>query len=90
LLGLNLGQVDLQLFGDEHRAGREGSLAHFNLGNDDGHSTILADAYEPPGREVLSCGGLIHSREAREGEGDEEPAAKRGAGAQEISPGETS
>jgi len=58
MLQPHLFQVDLQLFGDQHRDRGVGALAHLDIGHGQHDLPIALDADEGIGREAIGIGRL--------------------------------
>ena len=54
---MDLAQIHLQLFGEEHRQGGVGALPHLDLVHDEGHAPLTVDADKGVGREGVRRGG---------------------------------
>ena len=56
MLQPHLLQVHLQLFGDQHRDGGVGALAHFDIRHGQDDLPVVVDADEGVGREAIAVG----------------------------------
>jgi len=77
-------QVHLQLFGDQHRDGGIGALAHLDIGHGEDDLPVASDADEGIGRERRARGAFGCMSSTRP-EADQEPSAQRRARTQELS-----
>src|SRR5439155_608877 len=73
----HVGQIDLQLLGQEHGHGRIRPLSHFDLVHDQRHATVAVDANEGVG---LEGGG----RRRRQLEAEQQAAADSDTDAEEL------
>ena len=70
-------QVHLQLFGDQHRDGGVGALAHLDIGHGQDDLPIAADADEGVGRETVGSGRFGLAAGERQAEAQQQAAAQR-------------
>ena len=85
----HLVQVHLQLFGDQHRDGGIGALAHFDIGHGQDNLPIAFDADEGVGREAIGVGRFGFAVCERQAQTQHQPSARGRSGLQEPAPGET-
>ena len=78
-------QVHLELFGDQHRDGGVGALAHLDIGHGQDDLPVAADADEGVGREAVGVGRPSPLAE-RQAEAQHQAAAGGRAGLQETAP----
>ena len=84
-LGPNLGPVDVQLFGHEHRHGSHHALAHFELRQHDGDAVVRADLDPDVRFEEAGGRGRVLVVQARKISADNQRATRGGAHLQEGS-----
>ncbi len=89
MLQPHLFQLHLQLFGDQHRDGGIGALAHLHIGHGQDDLPIGRDADEGVGREAIGAGRLRFAICERQGQAQHQAAARGRSGPQEAAPGET-
>ena len=89
MLQLHLLQVHLQLFGDQHRDGGIGALAHLDIGHGQDNLPIAFDADEGVGREAIGVGRFGFAVCERQAQAQHQASARGRSGLQEPAPGET-
>ena len=89
MLQLHLFQVHLQLFGDQHRDGGVGALAHLDIGHGQDNLPIAFDADEGVGREAIGIGRFGITVCERQAQAQHQASARGRSGPQEPPPGET-
>ena len=82
----HLFEIDFELFGDQHRDGRIGALAHLDIGHRQDDLPVGFDADEGIRREACGVGGFGFERQAQ---AQHEASACGCAGLQEAAAGET-
>ena len=85
----HLFQVHLQLFGDQHRDGGIGALAHLDIGHGQDNLPVASDADEGVGREAIGVGCLGLAVCQRQAQAQHQTSASGRSGLQEGAPGET-
>jgi hypothetical protein len=89
MLQPHLFQVHLQLFGDQHRDGGIGALAHLDIGHGQDDLPVASDADEGVGREAIGAGRFGFAVGERQAEAQHQAPARGRSGLQEGAPGET-
>jgi hypothetical protein len=84
----HLFQVDLQLFGDQHRDGRIGALAHLDIGHGQDNLPIASDADEGVGGEAIGIGRFGITVSNRQAQAQHQTAASGRSGLQEPASGQ--
>ena len=87
MLQLHLSQVHLQLFGNQHRDGGIGALAHLDVRHREYNGTIRSDADEGVGRETIGRFGIAVCE--WKAETQQQTSAGDRSGLQEPATGET-
>ena len=77
---LHLAEINVELFGDQHRQRGVNTLAHFGAGRNQGDGVVIGDVHPGIGRVHRAC--RFRHRE-RQGETHEQPATANGGGFQE-------
>ena len=85
---LHLRQVHLQLFGDQHRDGGIGALAHLDIGHGQDNPPVAFDADEGVGREAIGVGRLGFAACERQAQAQHQASARGRSGLQETAPRE--
>ena len=88
MLEPHLLQVDLELFGDQHRDGGVGALAHLDIGHGQDDLPVAADADEGVRREAVGVGRLGLAVGERQAAGSAAGRRRRPRRLQEAAPGE--
>ncbi len=86
---LHLFEVNLQLFGDQHRDGSIGALAHLDIGHGQDNLPIAFNADESVGREAIGVGRFGFAVCERQAQAQHQASARGRSGLQEAAPGET-
>ena len=87
MLEPHLFQVDLELFGDQHRDGGVVALAHLDIGHGQDDLPVAIDADEGVGREVAGVGRFGLVVRERQAQAQQQAAAGRRSRLQEPAPG---
>ncbi len=85
---LHLFQVDLQIFGDQHRNGGVGPLAHLDIGHSQDNLPVASDTDEGVGREVIRVGRFGFASCERQTQAQHQAAARGCSNLQEAASGE--
>ena len=86
MLDRDLVDIDLELFGDQHRQRRVSPLAHLDHGADERHLARAVDAQEGVGRERRVSGKRVADLAARrQTEAEEQTTADGAGGGEEVS-----
>lgn len=88
MLHPHLLQVDLQLFGDQHRDCGVVALAHLDIGHGQDDLPVAVDADEGVGRKAASIGGLGRAVGKRQTQAQHQAATCRRSCLEEPAPGE--
>jgi hypothetical protein len=86
MLQPDLFEVHLQLFGDQHRDGGVGALAHLDIGHGQDDLPVAFDADEGVGREAVGRFGIAGGE--RQAQTQQQASARGRSGLQERTPGE--
>jgi hypothetical protein len=90
MLQLHLRQVHLELFGDQHRDGCIGALAHLDIGHGQDTLPIAFDADKGIGREAGRARRVGIAGQSRQAQAEQQSSSRGYANLQEIAPGEVS
>jgi hypothetical protein len=88
MLQPHLFQVYPQLFGDQHRDGRIGALAHLDIGHGQDNLPIALDADKGVGREAVIAGRFGMAVCDRQAQAQHQASARGRPGLQEPASGE--
>jgi len=88
VLQLNLFQINVQLFGDQHGDRGVGALAHLDVGHGQDNLPVAADADEGVGREARGAGGVGFAICKRQAQAQQQPSARGRSGLQEGAAGD--
>jgi hypothetical protein len=89
MLQLHLFQVYFQLFGDQHRDGGVGALAHLHIRHGQDNPPVASDADEGVGREAIGLCRVGSAVCERQIQAHHQASARGRAGLYESAPGET-
>ena len=89
MLQPHLFQVHLQLFGDQHRDGGIGALAHLDIGHGQDDLSVAADADEGVGHEAIGADRFGFAVCERQAQAQHQAAAGGRSGPQEPAPRKT-
>jgi hypothetical protein len=88
VLEVNLFEVNLQLFGDQHRDRRIGALTHFDVRHGQDDPAVACDAHEGVGREGVVVGRFEVAGCERQLETQHQASARCGSGPKKVAPRE--
>jgi len=77
---LHLAELHLEFFGDQHRDGRIGALAHLDIGHGQDNLSVGSDADEGVGREPAGLGCLAFAIRERQAQTQHQAAARGRSG----------
>jgi len=88
VLQLNLFEIHLQLFGNQHRDRGVGALTHLDIGHDEDNPTIAFDTNDRVGGEAIGIGRSGFAVCDWQAQAQHQSAARCGSGLQKAAPRE--